>query len=140
MGELDVIKSSLWFVCAVVVLVGAPTVAGLQDDRRSTATGAFTSEQATRGERAFISECGGCHTPDQFVGEFLTAWNGKTASDLLEMIRSKMPQDQPGSLPRQQYADILAFLFEKNGLPTGKDELPAAQSDLERIAIEIPKQ
>ena len=68
------------------------------------------------------------------------AWNGKTASELLEMIRGKMPQDRPGSLPRQQYADILAFLFEKNGLPTGKDELPAAQTDLERIAIEIPKQ
>jgi mono/diheme cytochrome c family protein len=138
---LDVIKSSsLSFVCAVGVLVTMQTVGALQDDKRSTATGAFTSEQATRGERAFISECGGCHTPDQFVGEFLMAWNGKTASDLLEMIRGKMPQDRPGSLPRQQYADILAFLFEKNGLPTGKDELPAAQTDLERIAIEIPKQ
>jgi mono/diheme cytochrome c family protein len=132
-------NSSLWFVCAVVALLGAQTAAAVQDDKRSTASGAFTSEQATRGERAFISECGGCHTPDQFVGEFLMAWNGKTASDLLEMIRGKMPQDRPGSLPRQQYADILAFLFEKNGLPTGKDELPAAQSDLERIAIEIPK-
>ena len=74
-------SSSLWFVCAVGVLVTVQTLGALQDDKRSTATGAFTSEQATRGERAFISECGGCHTPDQFVGEFLMAWNGKTASE-----------------------------------------------------------
>lgn len=134
------IKSSLWLVCAVGVLVSVQAIAAVQADKRSTATGAFTPEQATRGERAFISECGGCHTPDQFVGEFLMAWNGKTASDLLEMIRSKMPQDRPGSLPRQQYADILAFLFEKNGLPPGKDELPAPQEELERVTIEIPKQ
>ena len=133
-------KPSLRFVSAVALLLGAETLFAMQADPRSTATGAFTSEQATRGERHFISECGGCHTPDQFVGEFLTAWNGKTASDLLEMIRSKMPQDRPGSLPRQQYADVLAFIFEKNGLPTGKEELPAAQADLERVAIEIPKQ
>lgn len=131
-------KSS-WFVCAAALLVSVQTIGALQADKRSTATGAFTSEQATRGERAFISECGGCHTPDQFVGEFLMAWNGKTASDLLEMIREKMPQDRPGSLPRQQYADILAYLFEKNGLPPGKDELPPAQADLERVNIEIPK-
>jgi len=131
-------KSS-WFVCAAALLVSVQTIGALQADKRSTATGAFTSEQATRGERAFISECGGCHTPDQFDGEFLMAWNGKTASDLLEMIREKMPQDRPGSLPRQQYADILAYLFEKNGLPPGKDELPPAQADLERVNIEIPK-
>jgi len=131
-------KSS-WFVCAAALLVSVQTIGALQADKRSTATGRFTSEQATRGERAFISECGGCHTPDQFVGEFLMAWNGKTASDLLEMIREKMPQDRPGSLPRQQYADILAYLFEKNGLPPGKDELPPAQADLERVNIEIPK-
>ena len=104
-------KSPVWFVCAAALLVSVQTIGALQADKRSTATGAFTPEQATRGERAFISECGGCHTPDQFVGEFLMAWNGKTASDLLEMIREKMPQDRPASLPRQQYADILAYLF-----------------------------
>jgi mono/diheme cytochrome c family protein len=127
------------FLSAAALLLAAQTTFALQGDRRSTAAGAYTSEQATRGERAFISECGGCHTPDQFVGEFLMAWNGKTASDLLEMIRGKMPQDNPGSLPRQQYADILSFLFEKNGLPPGKEELPAAQTDLERVTIELPK-
>jgi alcohol dehydrogenase (cytochrome c) len=131
-------KATRRFVCAAVLLAGTHTALALQE-KRSTAAGVFTPEQATRGERAFIGECGGCHTPDQFVGEFLVAWNGKTASDLLEMIREKMPQDRPGSLPRQQYADILAFLFEKNGLPSGKDELPAAQTDLERVTIDVAK-
>jgi mono/diheme cytochrome c family protein len=131
---------SLPFICTVCVLVGVQVAFAFQTaDRVSTATGAYTEEQARRGERTFIGECGGCHAPDQFVGEFLMAWTGKTASDLLEMIKEKMPQDRPGALPRQQYADILAFLFEKNGFPTGKTELPAAKDDLERVAIETPK-
>ena len=121
------------------MLLATQTLFAYQSERRSTADGAYASEQATRGERAFIGECGGCHTPDQFVGDFLTAWNGKTASDLLEMIREKMPQDRPGSLPRQQYADIVAYMFEKNGLPNGKVELPAAQADLEKVDITLPK-
>lgn len=133
-------KSSRRLVCAAVFLCGAQAAFALQTERRSTAAGAYTSEQATRGERTFISSCGGCHTPDQFVGDFLAAWNGKTASDLLEMIRGKMPQDAPGSLLRQQYADILAYMFEKNGLPAGQIELPNAQADLEKVDIELPKQ
>jgi alcohol dehydrogenase (cytochrome c) len=132
-------SQSRMLVCASALLLGTQAVFALQADRRTTAAGAFTPAQATRGERAFISSCGGCHTPDQFVGEFLQAWNGKTASDLLEMIRGKMPQDAPGSLPRQQYADIMAYLFEKNGLPSGANELPSTQADLERVAIEVPR-
>jgi len=131
---------SLLFIGTVCVLVAVQTAFARQNaDRLSTASGAYTEEQARRGERAFIGECGGCHAPDQFVGEFLMAWSGKSANDLLEMIKEKMPQDRPGALPRQQYADILAFLFEKNGFPTGKTELPAAKDDLERVAIEMPK-
>jgi len=122
------------------VLIGVQTALALQNpDHLSTANGSYTEEQARRGERTFIGECGGCHAPDQFVGEFLTAWSGKSANDLLEMIREKMPQDRPGALPRQQYADILAFLFEKNGLPTGKTELPGAKEELEKILLELPK-
>jgi mono/diheme cytochrome c family protein len=133
-------RSLIRFVSTVCILLAVQTAFALQgSDRRSTADGAYTEEQARRGERAFIGECGGCHAPDQFVGEFLMAWSGKSASDLLEMIKEKMPQDRPGSLPRQQYADILAFMFEKNGFPAGKQELPAAQADLERVAIEMPK-
>lgn len=133
------LKPSIRFVCVVGVLASIQTTFALQAARRSTAAGVFTEAQSTRGEQTFISTCGGCHTPTQFVGEFLLAWNGKTASDLLEMIRSKMPQDSPGSLPRQQYADIVAYLFEKNGLPPGKEELPSEQADLERVDIELPK-
>jgi hypothetical protein len=46
-----------------------------------------------------------------------------------------MPQDNPGGLRRQEYADVLAYLFELNGLPAGDTALPADDCGLRRIRI-----
>jgi hypothetical protein len=40
-----------------------------------------------------------------------------------------MPQDKPGTMTRQQAADLLAFILQANKFPAGKDEL-ARQTDL----------
>ena len=39
-------------------------------------------------------------------------------------MRISMPQNNPGSLSRQQNADILAAMLKKGNYPTGKTELP----------------
>jgi hypothetical protein len=40
-----------------------------------------------------------------------------------------MPLNAPGSLNRQQYADVLAYLLSKDRYPAGKTELPT-QTDV----------
>jgi S-disulfanyl-L-cysteine oxidoreductase SoxD len=39
-------------------------------------------------------------------------------------MRISMPQNAPGSLSRQDNADILAFILQKGGAPAGTSELP----------------
>jgi hypothetical protein len=55
-------------------------------------------------------------------------------------MSTTMPQDNPGSLAPQEYADILAFFFQLNGFPSGSRELPGDQDALGAIMIEKPAQ
>src|SRR2546428_12467257 len=50
-----------------------------------------------------------------------------------------MPQDDPGSLSRQQTADIVAFVLFKNGFPEGKTELAREADVLKGIRFEQSK-
>ena len=51
-------------------------------------------------------------------------WNDLTVGDLFERMRISMPQNNPGSLSRQQNADILAFMLRKGNYPAGSTDLP----------------
>ncbi|MQA92235.1 MAG: hypothetical protein GEU90_18750 [Gemmatimonas sp.] len=87
--------------------------------------GAFTSVQSDRGEQAFNDSCAGCHSPNEFTGRlFDITWANKSAADFYEFIRTAMPYDRPGALPEQQYADIVSYILQLNGHPTGTEELP----------------
>jgi hypothetical protein len=48
-------------------------------------------------------------------------------------MRVSMPQNSPGSLSRQQNADILAFMLSKANVPPGKTELPTQTEVLKTI-------
>ena len=50
-----------------------------------------------------------------------------------------MPQNKPRTLSREVNADIIAFIFSANQLPTGKMELPHATEVLKEIRIEANK-
>ncbi|MGH7699656.1 MAG: c-type cytochrome, partial [Gemmatimonadales bacterium] len=80
----------------------------------------FTAAQAERGGAVFAEACAGCHAPSQFTGAFHRAW-AERAGDLAELIRTTMPYDSPGRLSREQYADIVAYLFRLNGVPAAAD-------------------
>jgi hypothetical protein len=68
--------------------------------------------------------------------DFLAKWKGQTAGDLFEQIRSTMPQGGANSLSRQQYADVLAYIFNKNKFPVGKNDLGDEYATLRAIRIE----
>ena len=94
--------------------------------------GVYTAEQAQRGEPLYQQSCAECHGPDLsggemspglVGGEFVWNWNGLSVGDLFERLRVSMPQGEPGSVSRQEKADILAFLLAANDFPAGDTEL-----------------
>jgi len=61
--------------------------------------------------------------------DFAANWNGLSMGDMLERTRTTMPMDKPGTLSRQQIADVLSYVLSVNKLPAGDVELPR-QSEL----------
>ncbi len=128
-----------------------PAPAAAQDPQTpptSVVDGVYTPEQARRGEQLYGQYCASCHgpalgggemAPALIGGDFQTDWIGLTLDDLFERIRVSMPQDQPGSLSRQQNADVLAFMLSAGKYPAGKTELPREAEVLKTIKFEAPK-
>ena len=121
-------------VVAVLLLV-----TGIRAQDRTTWDGVYTEEQATRGEALYQEHCVRCHGATlQGNGEgalpltgpiFMATWNGVEMGAMLERVRLSMPQDKPGTMSRQQIADLLAFVLRSNKFPAGESEL-ARQPDL----------
>ena len=110
--------------------------------------GVFTDEQAKRGEVAYRQECSNCHgpeleggdmTPPLVGGTFTSNWNDLTLGDLFERIRATMPLDKPGTLSRQQNADLVAFVLKANLWPAGTTELARDLGALKQIRIQSYK-
>jgi S-disulfanyl-L-cysteine oxidoreductase SoxD len=133
-------------VVAAAALLGA--AAAIAQAPHSVLDGAFTAEQAKRGEAISQKECVNCHgsalsggeeAPALEGGAFLSNWTGLTVGDLFDRIRKSMPQDDPTRLTRQQDADVLAYILNLNHYPAGKTELPAQSEVLKQIKIEAAK-
>ena len=96
------------------------------------AEGVYTKAQAERG-RVLYAACADCHgakleggTSSPLTGpEFIASWGKPTLTldDFYYIVRKTMPKDLPGSLPRESYTDIVAFILQQNGLPDGDKEL-----------------
>lgn len=124
-------------VLAAVLAVTTP-VAG--QHRRSIWDGAYTDAQADRGFDLYKRKCTTCHGPalggaidggPPLRGtEFFIRWNGTALNDMIDQISGLMPSENPNSLPRQEYVDIVTFLLRSNGLPAGSRELTADDETL----------
>lgn len=95
---------------------------------------AYSAEQAARGENVFRRICAQCHVVTQFSGDpFHRAWAGRPAFELFELIRTRMPEDNPGRLRRQEYADVVSYLLKLNGAPPGAAELVPDADSLRQV-------
>lgn len=124
---------------AVIGLALGTTLAEAQTSppQRTVWDSAYTAAQAASGETAFRYSCANCHAMAQFSGpSFLGAWEGGTAFELFQLISEQMPFDNPGSLPRAQYVDIVAYLLKLNGFPAGSRALPGEPQELKEIRIQ----
>jgi quinoprotein glucose dehydrogenase len=107
--------------------------------------GVYSEAQARRGEEVYRQACANCHgpelegadmTPGLTGGVFTSNWNDLTLGDLFERIRTTMPLDKPGSVSRQQNADLVAFLLKANQWPAGTTELTRELGALKQIRIQ----
>ena len=101
--------------------------------KHSVWDGVYTEGQALRGQELYVAHCLACHG-ENLEGngqvkplsgpDFAANWNGLTMGDMLERTRTTMPMDKPGTLSRQQIADVLSFVLSVNKMPAGGTELP----------------
>ncbi len=137
-------KSLLW--CATAALFSAMTwtLTGAQA-QKSVWQGVYTEEQAKRGEALYVTYCAECHgegltgqeqAPALIGIAFASTWEGTPLSELFERMRTSMPEDDPGSLSRQQNADILAHMLRVGQFPAGASPLSGEVAQLALIRYE----
>ena len=133
------VRSAASLALLVAALVGVAA-----QGSNSVWDGVYTEAQAERGRAAYAQSCASCHADDlrgrstapSLVEEsFAFLWEGMSLGDLFERTRTRMPSDRPGSLPGPAYADILAFIAQKNGYPAGAKELADDPGVLKNIRI-----
>jgi mono/diheme cytochrome c family protein len=105
----------------------------------------FTQEQADRGHAIYRRNCQDCHGSNLNDGEFGGAplngqyfarhWGSGNVAALYGYMRAKMPPDRPGKLNPQTYADLTAFLLDKNGYQATQSELPPDPGAQEHMAL-----
>ncbi|MEP7306871.1 MAG: cytochrome c [Acidobacteriota bacterium] len=113
-----------------------------QSAPRSVWDGVYTLGQAKRGalKSGLCVECHG----DGFVGGpapelagtgFAANWEGRSVGDLFDLIRLTMPDNDPGALSREEYADLVAYILLVNKFPTGATEIGTSLAPLQQIRI-----
>lgn len=120
-------------------LTGA--LAGQTDSAKTIADGVYSAAQAERGEARFKTSCSSCHTPGSFAGgAFADRWNGQTMGEVFEFVSNAMPENDPGGLAAEEYANVLAFILKVNGYKAGDVDLPSQKAELKAFKIApVPK-
>ena len=112
--------SSIMTYLMFVMMMTIPAFSSMGQDltAQSLLQGIFTTEQVERGGVAFREICETCHLVQHFRGiiEQSDSSNDLIA-DYYDIIRLTMPEDSPGSLPEQQYLDIMAYILFINNFP-----------------------
>lgn len=131
-------------VAALLVLADssrAQDSAAAAAPERNLTSGVFSAQQAERGEGVYRTICQSCHVKTEYTGDkFKVAWVSKTVFDIFNTIRTQMPEDNPGSLERQEYVDVVAYIFSINAYPAGAGDLPADDDGLKKVRIDSPPQ
>jgi mono/diheme cytochrome c family protein len=123
--------------CAALLVL---TIAGAAaQEKKSVKAGVYTAAQADRGQSLFRSKCASCHAPNRFTDDlFYTSFAGKPLWEMFDVISDSMPEDNPGSLKKEEYADVIAYLLKLNNFPTGETDLPTDKEALSLIQMEKP--
>lgn len=127
------------YACAGAMILSPDALAAQTNGGRvSTNDGVYTREQAIRGQDVYAGNCKSCHTPESHTGAVFTSkWNGKPLLELYAYVRDLMPKNDPGTLSREENADVLSYILRLNKLPMGDVDLPADTVALKRIRFQV---
>jgi S-disulfanyl-L-cysteine oxidoreductase SoxD len=110
--------------------------------RKGIWDGVFTTAQAERGKAALLQNgCNGCHGADlsgdrgpSLKGErFIAEWENGSLGKLFTKIRDTMPPFNAEQVTPATKVDIISYLLQVNGFPSGSSTLNI--DDLETIPI-----
>lgn len=111
---------------------GTPTVYSQAVQARTVWDGVYSEAQVKRGSDAYRAACSSCHRGDLsgFNGAlrgttFMDRWREDNVNSLFTNIKTTMPRNNPGTLKPEMYLDIVTFILQQNGFPTGDSELQA---------------
>jgi mono/diheme cytochrome c family protein len=120
----------------------APGTVAAQGEAWPIWTGAFSAEQATRGKASYELFCASCHAQD-LTGQngpalkgarFLSIWDAATLREFYRKVSTTMPRAQ-ARLDDAVYLDVIAYVLQQNGFPTGPRELTGHPDALGRFQI-----
>jgi mono/diheme cytochrome c family protein len=126
------------FVSTIVLGVAASGFGG-QGTAKSIRDGVYTKAQADRGGTAFAARCTACHGDPDFGPSVIDSRDGTPVAELFAFMSTAMPEDNPGSLRPEEYAEILSYFISSRGLPPGAADLPSDLEALKQIRIEKPQ-
>jgi mono/diheme cytochrome c family protein len=103
----------------------------------------YTAAQAAAGHAKFIGNCQMCHGsklqgisgPALKGPNFASVKSAFSVSDVFTIVSQNMPASQPGTLPQDDYVDIMAFLLQQNGYPAGATPLTFAGASASKVAL-----
>jgi mono/diheme cytochrome c family protein len=127
--------------CAMVIVL-APRATRAQGEAWPIWSGAFSTEQAIRGKASYDLFCASCHGED-LAGQngpslkgarFLSIWDAATLQEFYRKVSTTMPRAQ-ARLDDAVYLDVVSYVLQQNGFPTGPRELTVQPEVLSRFQI-----
>ena len=98
----------------------------------------YSADQALAGKQVYDSTCAHCHPSGQFDGAtFSNGWKNRRLYDLYSLISNTMPEDRPGSLTDSQYVNVVAYLLQRNQVPSGAAKLSADTLGMKKVRIDV---
>jgi alcohol dehydrogenase (cytochrome c) len=105
----------------------------------------FTAAQVEQGRAVYETTCTACHGANLDDGPlgaplkgdaFMSKYGGKSVRELFDATRTTMPTGNPGSLPIETYAALVAFVLDANKIVAGDTPLPSDPQQL--AAMQVP--
>jgi quinoprotein glucose dehydrogenase len=131
-------------VIGAFVITACATLAAQQAPARSSASGVYSPQQASAGEKIYFEKCASCHgadlggierAPALTGGQFVEAWQGRDLRQLRDRIDT-MPPTAPKSLSGADAVAVMAFLLRASDMPGGTAMLPMDSGELTRIVFD----
>jgi mono/diheme cytochrome c family protein len=111
-----------------------------QAPSKTVLDGAYTAEQAARGQSAYTKGCASCHGDDMkgvagtnaavLIGDrFLDRWREDDLGELFRFLQISMPSRAASTMTDAAKLDVMAYLLQANKFPAGQSELTTATVD-----------